>query len=511
MKNLFFILFLSFGIALSSQNYYKFSYDIEDDNIYHDSYHSILLDDGNIVMLEFFLGTNYDDFVGYTLIKLNPQAEMLEKKIIYTESLYDTIECAHLGQTLISIGNSKLINNPMEDNSNIFVTIYKSVVDGLYHYHAMFFDDDLNLTDVVDTQILLENTTISTFNILLNDNNELVFCVRNSAENNYVFFLMDIYGDLKYVKHTDISTEEYEIASNSVFMYDEENSYYGCLLKKIRLEDSFIVETGKLTIFILDDEFNRINEKSFYEFKVPSYAFKIKLEPTINSPQTIKLSDGGFALISKCLHNGKSSLVILKMDKDLNIIGHSFLSAFNTMSLYTQFHPIIECKGGSLYALWQQGDDSNVIYSMISRFDKDLNLQWEIKYEDEEVYLFPIICSSNVMENGNLVACGVEFGTYHDYAPVCYIFQHDGTSVTENHKFRPYSFYPNPAKDNISIRFSPDVSCEKVEIYGLDGKLYHEQNFNVNSVDVSNLSSGVYMMKVLLDNGQSYIEKIVKE
>lgn len=73
----------------------------------------------------------------------------------------------------------------------------------------------------------------------------------------------------------------------------------------------------------------------------------------------------------------------------------------------------------------------------------------------------------------------------------------------------PYSFYPNPADNEICLSMSPDVNCEKVEIYSIDGKLCLEQNFNFNSVDVNSLSDGIYMMKVTLSNGNSYTDKIV--
>ena len=83
-------------------------------------------------------------------------------------------------------------------------------------------------------------------------------------------------------------------------------------------------------------------------------------------------------------------------------------------------------------------------------------------------------------------------------------------SVMDNaESLRTYSFYPNPAADVVNIRFSPDVTAEKVEIYGMDGRLYHEQNFNMETVNVNDLSSGVYMMKLLMDNGESFTEKIV--
>ena len=82
-------------------------------------------------------------------------------------------------------------------------------------------------------------------------------------------------------------------------------------------------------------------------------------------------------------------------------------------------------------------------------------------------------------------------------------------NVDETMAIRPYSFYPNPANDVINISFSPDVNVEKVEIYGLDGKLYHEQNFNLETVNINSLSNGVYMMKVVLDNGTTFNDKIV--
>ena len=91
-----------------------------------------------------------------------------------------------------------------------------------------------------------------------------------------------------------------------------------------------------------------------------------------------------------------------------------------------------------------------------------------------------------------------------------FIINNNESIVNENiNYFRPYSFYPNPTSDVLNIRYSPDVNAEKVEIYGMDGKLYREQNFNMETINVNDLSSGIYMMKVLLDNGETFTEKIV--
>ena len=81
-------------------------------------------------------------------------------------------------------------------------------------------------------------------------------------------------------------------------------------------------------------------------------------------------------------------------------------------------------------------------------------------------------------------------------------------NVDESMELRPYSFYPNPTSDVINIHYSPDVNVEKVEIYGMDGKMYHEQNFNMETININSLSNGIYMMKVVLDNGNTYTDKI---
>jgi len=68
--------------------------------------------------------------------------------------------------------------------------------------------------------------------------------------------------------------------------------------------------------------------------------------------------------------------------------------------------------------------------------------------------------------------------------------------------------FPNPAKDDIFIK--SELQIEKVEIYSLTGALkILENNFN-ESVSVSELSKGVYLLKVYTDKGVA-ISKVIKD
>ena len=77
-----------------------------------------------------------------------------------------------------------------------------------------------------------------------------------------------------------------------------------------------------------------------------------------------------------------------------------------------------------------------------------------------------------------------------------------------------YSVYPNPANDCIRIELSDNASCQSVSIYSIDGRLVFEtQDATAQpaTINVANLKSGVYIIKVKLTDGNDYVVKIVKE
>ena len=72
--------------------------------------------------------------------------------------------------------------------------------------------------------------------------------------------------------------------------------------------------------------------------------------------------------------------------------------------------------------------------------------------------------------------------------------------------------YPNPARN--VINFSNDVSAviSTIEMTDLNGRVVKSEKFNATNgqVSISDLSTGVYMMKIKTDQG-SAVKKIVKE
>jgi len=77
------------------------------------------------------------------------------------------------------------------------------------------------------------------------------------------------------------------------------------------------------------------------------------------------------------------------------------------------------------------------------------------------------------------------------------------------------NLYPNPASDAISIAFqnlNSDSGGYYVEIYSFDGKKVYGENYNktLPKIDISNLSSGLYLVKVSSE-GKMYHLRLIKK
>ena len=74
-----------------------------------------------------------------------------------------------------------------------------------------------------------------------------------------------------------------------------------------------------------------------------------------------------------------------------------------------------------------------------------------------------------------------------------------------------FSIYPNPAKDKLYTQFSPDVQPVQVELYDLQGRPVRTQRSAFETIDLSRLPAGTYTMRVVMKDGKTYSDKVVKE
>lgn len=464
------------------------------------SYHALGLSDGNFVFTQSYYtsdanGANSKD-IGVTFVKMSPQAEVI-----------DTLFYEFENNKSIDYPNNKLIRNPYNENENIYT--YFSYSDTCY-YNAVFFDNDLNITDEVRKPFLAEGFGKGHLSGLNKDNNFLYFWSVSAAE--HWALEADIYGEVKKRSPKLIVGDDYGGFVNfySFFTYDEENKQYGFANDEI---DDYGME-HELYI-ILDENLNIAYDKSLSGYEGYQYF--------CHYTSVAKLDDGNFVVMGVFRHGPEEdALRLCKVDKDFNIIETSILRLeSNTEQKFlrvdVEARNLVRCKDGGFYCIWSESRhhifQERDVY--VARVDKDLNIMWD-RCVKTGLKAFGELKGADVLENGALVLTGNVMG--YDNPTIdgvqlktSVIILHDnGTSVSENiYDIRPYSFYPNPVRDKINIRFSPDVNCKKIDVYSMDGRLCHTQNFNMQTINIDNLNSGIYVMNITLDNGTTYTDRIV--
>jgi len=74
-----------------------------------------------------------------------------------------------------------------------------------------------------------------------------------------------------------------------------------------------------------------------------------------------------------------------------------------------------------------------------------------------------------------------------------------------------YVLYPNPTQGHLHMQFSTDVQPAQIELYDLQGRLVRTQSKAFESIDMSQLPAGTYTMRVIMEDGKAYSDKVVKE
>ena len=121
------------------------------------------------------------------------------------------------------------------------------------------------------------------------------------------------------------------------------------------------------------------------------------------------------------------------------------------------------------------------------------------------------IINFNAIDNAALFCIEVDDITYANSAPnwikdTWASFSEDCNLGVEDNVLNDFSLYPNPAHDVLNIESQQEI--ETVKIYNLQGQLIKE--VSTNSIDVSNLNTGLYFVQVTIE-GKSITKKFIKE
>lgn len=115
----------------------------------------------------------------------------------------------------------------------------------------------------------------------------------------------------------------------------------------------------------------------------------------------------------------------------------------------------------------------------------------------------PVRATSSDLDNDGKIDILV---SYHGTREAVWYRNQSILSVEDNIVNRP-SVYPNPVSSRLMIDLNENLKF--VEVYSVSGKFIG--SYNQASIDVSNLSSGLYLLKIYNNKGAVYNESFVKK
>ena len=175
---------------------------------------------------------------------------------------------------------------------------------------------------------------------------------------------------------------------------------------------------------------------------------------------------------------------------------------------------------GTVYFMYKEhGYPDEII--VIVKMDVNLNVEWKRFCKTEGIFLWSPFNSPFVFEDEAGEEKGVAWSGYavrtdnhNEQGWLYFMLNHDGP-VNDLSEFgievRPYAYYPNPARNEVHLSYSPDVQPARIELYDLQGRLLQTQTQSLESIGLEGLAVGQYLMKVFLDNGKVFTEKVVKK
>jgi len=140
--------------------------------------------------------------------------------------------------------------------------------------------------------------------------------------------------------------------------------------------------------------------------------------------------------------------------------------------------------------------------------DYDINIK-ELNFFDYDVYLVDNYFNTytNLTEEGTYDF--TQYGSQVDNR-FYLTFQPQGSNI-DNYPISNINIYPNPTNSYIKFDNTGDSKFKSITIYSVNGKICYKNNEaeNINKIDLTGFSNGIYFIQINLTNGKTYHNRII--
>ncbi|MBR6929339.1 MAG: T9SS type A sorting domain-containing protein [Bacteroidales bacterium] len=529
-RNIFFIIIILFACfpIYAQQPDFMFTQSFPLERLHYGSYSLEVLSEDGVDIECYFVAVCYGGMVGVEglpvlgglgevsspagVVKLSPTGEFLGELT--------------LGQEMVSSLIDGLYCDPYHKD---FYLILGRIENEEHSYQKIFlaqFDKQLNLHWIreIELQDDYKKYMIGVKSFMDSQSN-FVICTMPVEEidpyipstiSQRILIRISTDGNLLAISEFPEQTLNYEGSQGQLFEYQDGSGDYG-QISQTRINNL------EATLWRMNRNFEVVNQKSLPN-RIETL-HDVLLIYDYDKTGAKLLSDGslligGFAnFIDKenfpIFHSDVSFM--MKFDENDSLVQLSYVRPESDVIKYPAHKNNMDGKGNAFFICdWHVPgpgylDVSNTM--VVTKTDNNANILWQRYYQEDSLFFVPMSITATGDE-GCLVS-----GSYWDvpdnlteYIFVLKFFADGSLSVPEMERYvRPYCFYPNPVQAQLQMQFSPDVQPRQVELYDLQGRLVRTQRSNFGSIDMSQLPAGAYMLRVTLEDGKVFSDKVVKD
>ena len=387
---------------------------------------------------------------------------------------------------------------------------------------VIHFDEDLNITFTREIDLPEQYRALETSACQMTHDGKFIFVSEVIDQQKRLYMLISPDGDLDKL-HED--SQDAGLYIGTLFEYPEGNRY-GHYRQSFFRPPNPLVTTR---LFTLDENFDTIASKEFtavvYD-TIGNEIYRFSLDP-IELPTVKVLGDTALLFCDRIRetrfagtqsHQEKSTL-LFKTDLSGNILDYHILGSWNNYNDLPALGQAFDftrdplTSQRQLYVFCERYDIDDAYYSgpnsvILTKMDEDGNVVWQNSYSLPSALMKARYVLAT-RDGGCFVMGDCKKNSEYDVFAIK--VDSEGSVGIDEVSPRPFTYYPNPTRNELHLKHSPDVQPVQVELYDLQGRLVHTQRSNFEHIDMSQLPAGTYTMRVTWEDGKAYSDKVVKE
>lgn len=451
--------------------------------------------DGSLLFgTQMYNPNNYEEW-GHLFYKITPEGEILDSLIIDAPDL------------------SKMFRNPEVTDSYIVVqddwTYDETDSVSILHFNIFFIDAGLHITNEISVPTFsLPGEFYYTYSPwFIDTQNDFILSIWAGDVLHLARVGFD--GTIKATaEHTGLFAPNYDqepCGADSTLIYSDMG--FGVFSESpltYYLLGGYYPASGPFPIigYFFDEDFRLIDRRLYEDFS-DNIAFDGG-----NTEHILPLADGSYLTVAQISQLSPTSggVGLAKFDMNHNPICASPL--FGSSHCYPRQTLIAD--DNTIYQLYDIGGGWTTHKWALARLNGELNVDWEYTLPQSQIYAFDGTDMIK-LENGDIALLSI-CRRSSMYRAVVVILRdtYDSTPETTNME-PPFTLYPNPVKGLLSLRFDDGEEPESVELYNLVGRLVASRRNDIESIDMSTMSSGVYTLCVTMKDGTRHHHKVIKE